>query len=77
MTQYACPRCGAADLVAGSIQSTGAVRFRPAESKFMTLHTADVNVKAHMCISCGALTLLGDTDKLRVLKGVPARQVST
>lgn len=76
MTQYACPRCGAVDLVSGSIQSTGAVRFRPTEIKFLTLHTADISVKAHMCVSCGALTLLGDTEKLRLVRNAPASQTN-
>jgi ribosomal protein S27AE len=77
MTQYACPRCGAVDLVTGSIQSTGAVRFRPAGIKFMTLHTADVSVRAHMCVTCGALTLLGDTEKLRLVRSAPVQGSST
>ncbi|HVP11766.1 MAG TPA: hypothetical protein VMV94_11335 [Phycisphaerae bacterium] len=74
MTQYACPRCGAIDLVAGMMQSTGAVRFRPSEIKFMTLHTADIAVKAHMCISCGAITLLGDIEKLKLICAAPRRE---
>ena len=75
MTQYACPRCGAADLVPGMLQSTGTVRFRPSEIKFMTLHTADIAVKAHMCTSCGAITILGDTEKLKLIRSAPDHKV--
>jgi ribosomal protein S27AE len=71
MTQYACPRCGVAELVPGILQSTGTVRFRPSEIKFMTLHTADVALKAHMCVSCGAITLLGDAEKLKLIRSTP------
>jgi len=77
MTQYACPRCGAVDLVSGSIQSTGAVRFRPVDAKFMTLHTADIGLKAHMCATCGALTILGDTEKLRSIRPIPSQGANT
>lgn len=76
MTQYACPRCGAAELVAGSMQSTGSVRFRPNEIKFLTFHTADIAVGAHMCASCGAITLLGDAEKLRLVSSAPHNEAA-
>ena len=56
------------------MQSTGAVRFRPNEIKFMTFHTADISVEAHMCVGCGAITLLGDVEKLRLVRSTPARE---
>lgn len=68
MIQYACPRCGAEDLVTGVIQATGSVRFRPSEAKFMTLHTADVPVQALMCVTCGGVVLLGDAKKLKAIR---------
>jgi hypothetical protein len=74
MMQYACPRCGATELVSGMMQSTGAVRFRPSEIKFMTFHTADIMVQAHMCAACGAITLLGDVEKLKLVRSTPARE---
>jgi hypothetical protein len=77
MTQYACPRCGAAEPVPGVIQSTGAVRFRPSEIKFMTFHTADIAVKAHMCASCGAIILLGDVEKLKLVRSLPEREADS
>ena len=74
MTQFACPRCGAEDLVPGRMHSTGAVHFRPAESKFLTFHTADIRLDVHMCASCGGVTLLGDAEKLRLLRGAPSTE---
>lgn len=74
MTQFACPRCGETDLILGSMQSTGAVHFRPTETKFMTFHTADVPIRAHMCIGCGAVVLLGDAEKLRLISSTHAQQ---
>ena len=68
MIQYACPRCGADDLVKGVIQATGSVRFRPDDAKFMTLHTADVPVQALMCAGCGGVVLLGDYQKLKAVR---------
>jgi hypothetical protein len=52
------------------MQSTGAIHFRPCESKFLTFHTADIAVRAHMCCSCGSVTLLGDAEKLRLVKNL-------
>jgi hypothetical protein len=77
MTQFACPRCEAGDLALGTIQSTGTVSFRLQQTKFMTFHTADVNVQAYMCASCGAITLLGDVEKLRLIKNKPAQKCAT
>lgn len=74
MTQYACPRCGDVEMVPGTMQSTGAVRFRPAEIKFMTFHTADIMIEAHMCAGCGAITLLGDVQKLKLVRAMPAHE---
>ncbi|MFH1417922.1 MAG: hypothetical protein ABII12_06510 [Planctomycetota bacterium] len=71
MTQFACPRCGAEDLVPGRMHSTGAVHFRPADSKFLTFHTADIRLDVHMCTACGGVTLLGDAEKLRLIRGTP------
>ncbi len=68
MKQFACPRCGGEDLVPGHMHSTGAVHFRPSDSKFMTLHTADISIEVHMCASCGCVTLLGDAEKLKHIR---------
>jgi len=74
MTQFACPRCGAEDLAPGQLHSTGTVLFRPAESKFMTFHTADIKIEVHMCTSCGAVTLLGDAEKLKLIRSTPSTE---
>ena len=74
MSQNMCPSCGKPSLVTGALQSTGAVRFRPLETKFLTFRTADVAVHASMCSSCGALVLTGDVHKLDLLKNRPGRQ---
>ncbi len=68
MIQYACPRCGADDLVSGVIQSTGSVHFRPSDAKFMTFRTADIPIQAVMCAGCGSLVLLGDAKKLKAVR---------
>ncbi len=67
MKQNSCSQCGGTHLVTGMMQSTGAIRFRPLEAKFLTFHTADVTVRANMCASCGWICLVGDTDKLQLV----------
>ncbi len=74
MSQDACPSCGKPSLVRGALQSTGSVRFRPFQAKFLTFRTADIVVHAHMCSSCGSVMLLGDAQKLDQLKSTVPRQ---
>ncbi len=62
-----CSGCGSSSLVFGTMQSTGAVRFRPVDAKFLVFRTADITVRAGMCPDCGQVTLFGDQEKLRAL----------
>ncbi len=74
MSLDSCPSCGEPSLVSGTLQSTGAVHFRPLETKFLTFRTADVNVRASMCSACGCVALCGDVEKLRRLQNTPSGQ---
>ncbi len=76
MSQDACPSCGKPALVRGALQSTGSVRFRPFQAKFLTFRTADIAIQAHMCASCGCVVLLGDAHKLEQLKSSAPGQES-
>jgi hypothetical protein len=72
-----CSVCESADLVFGTCQSTGALRFRPFGVPFLTFRTADIGVKAGMCPRCGALTLIGDLEKLRQIQQHAAATASS
>jgi len=62
-----CLRCGGTNLKPGSIQSTGRVSFRPKNAKFITARTGDIPVNANICVDCGYVELLADTDKAKSL----------
>ena len=62
-----CHRCGGDDLQQGVLNSTGRVGFRPSHARFMVLRTADVEVKAELCMRCGAVRLTGDVEKMKAL----------
>ena len=62
-----CLRCGGANLEPGWVQSTGKIYFRPDNTKFMTLRTADVEVNGNFCLDCGTVELVGDAEKCRRL----------
>lgn len=64
-----CFRCGSVRLEPGAIQSTGRIYFRPANSSFWTLRTADVPVEANICLECGTVELVGDVKKAESLIG--------
>ncbi len=63
-----CPSCSGKDLTRGSLQSTGAVHFRPQGAKFFSFYTAEVKIQAQMCGVCGVITMIGDTRRLRALQ---------
>lgn len=73
----ACARCGSQMTSAGALYSAVRLSFRPQDSRFMTLETGDVMTKAMMCRDCGAIEIIGDTNKLRRLTGAPAANPST
>jgi predicted nucleic-acid-binding Zn-ribbon protein len=68
-TDKKCLRCGGTQLQPGRIQSTGRVWFKPANTKFFTLNTSDVEVRADICLDCGTIELVGDTHKAQSLTG--------
>ena len=76
-SQHFCPCCRTAELVQGTLQSTGTTHFRPFGVPFLTLRTADISVRGGMCSKCGVITLLGDLEKLRLILETPTAQEAT
>lgn len=64
MSAMNCASCGSGNLILGTMQSTGALRFRPVNAKFVTLRTADISLDAKMCPQCGHIAVFGDVEKL-------------
>ncbi|MBA7682330.1 hypothetical protein ES703_90680 [subsurface metagenome] len=64
-----CLSCGGTNLKPGSIQSSGKVAFRAKDTKFLTTKTGDITVSANICVDCGHIELIGDTDKASSLIG--------
>jgi len=64
-----CLRCGGTSLEPGALQSTGQVYFRAENTKFFTLRTSEVLVKANVCIDCGTIDLVGNVRKGQTLVG--------
>lgn len=62
-----CPSCQSENLEPGEIQSTGKIYFKPANTKFLTLKTSNVQVKANICLDCGNIMLIGDIEKTKDL----------
>ena len=68
-----CPSCGNDQLIQGGLHSPMRTSFRPQNAKFLTFDTGDVMLKAVMCSECGAISLIGDTRKLkRLVSGTPS-----
>lgn len=63
-----CAACGHAELVAGQVQSTGLVYFKPARTRFWTLKDSMVRLQAKACPACGFIQLHADTEKLNQLR---------
>ena len=64
---YVCPRCGCTVAEPGSVHSTGRMYFRPANAKFLTLKTGDIELKANACTGCGHVDFVASVDKLDAL----------
>jgi hypothetical protein len=62
-----CLQCGSSSLEPGRVQSTGRLYFRPANPRIMTVRTADIPVRASMCLDCGAIDFRGEVNKARSL----------
>ncbi len=59
-----CVACGHSRLVRGRVQSTGNVYFKPAHTRFLTLHQSLVRVEARVCPRCGYVQMFTDTEQL-------------
>ena len=62
-----CSSCNSTNLIDGKCQSTGLLYFVPEKSKFWTLKTSTVPMKAKMCADCGNVIISGDVDHLHDL----------
>jgi predicted nucleic-acid-binding Zn-ribbon protein len=62
-----CASCGGTNIEQGHLHTTGKVHFRPSHSKFLTLHTADVEVRVDVCTDCGHVNMIADTKKLATI----------
>ena len=62
-----CPSCNGTNLEPGNIQSTGKIYFRPKNTKFLTLKTADIEIEGNICTDCGYIMLVGDKNKAKSL----------
>ncbi len=62
-----CPICNSTNLAPGVIRSTGQLHFRPEHAKFLKLKTANTEVKAHLCLDCGHISLTSDAEKVKAL----------
>jgi ferredoxin-like protein FixX len=49
------------------MHSTGKLSFRPDDAKFLKLKTANVDVDACLCLDCGSVRLMADTEKVKEL----------
>ena len=67
MNERKCSRCGDSRVESGFLEATGRTSFKPEHTKFLTLHTSDVSVRAYLCLGCGAIDLVGDVEKARAL----------
>lgn len=65
-----CNCCGADKLIAGQVQSTGAIYFRPTDVPFLTLTSPNIRVNANMCLGCGAIQLVGEVEQARRVLGM-------
>ena len=59
-----CAACGHGVLLAGRLQGTGLLYFKPDKTKFWTFEESLVPTRAHVCAACGYLQLHADTAKL-------------
>ena len=64
-----CSACQSEQLEPGAIQSTGKIYFRPENAKFFSFKTANIEIKANLCLACGHVELTADTQKASALLG--------
>ena len=62
-----CVCCGHGELIAGKLQSTGLIYFKPDKTKFLTMQTSTISTNAWVCSACGFVQLHADPEKLQNL----------
>ncbi len=65
--EYACVSCSGTNLAPGTLHATGRMNFRPDDTKFLKFMTGNVDVKAYLCLDCGAVFLRADAEKVKAL----------
>jgi predicted nucleic-acid-binding Zn-ribbon protein len=66
-----CLRCGGTNLQPSELQSTGKIYSRPKDAKLVTVLTTGVPVSALICLNCGHLELIVDTERVRAITKNP------
>lgn len=66
-----CLRCGGANLQPSDLQSTGKIYSRPKDAKLVTVLTTGVPVSALICLNCGHVELVVDTERVRSITKNP------
>ncbi|MGB0715984.1 MAG: hypothetical protein ACPGXK_08900 [Phycisphaerae bacterium] len=67
MVERSCPSCKSTELQPGTVQSTGAIYFRPKNTRFMSFSTNDIRLHGNICTKCGYVMLVGDPVKAEKL----------
>ncbi|MHC4464056.1 MAG: hypothetical protein ACYS6W_15440 [Planctomycetota bacterium] len=60
-----CLRCGSTNLQPSDVQSTGKIYSRPKDAKLVTMLTTGVPVDSLICLDCGHVELIVDTEKAK------------
>lgn len=68
MSDRKCSRCGDTRVESGVLEATGRASFKLDKAKFLTWHTSNIEVKAFLCLGCGAVEMEGDVKKALALK---------
>ncbi len=66
-----CLRCGGTNLQPSDLQSTGKIYSRPKDAKLVTVLTTGVPVSALICLNCGHVELVVDTERVRSITKNP------
>ncbi len=66
-----CLRCGGTNLQPSELQSTGKIYSRPKDAKLVTVLTTGVPVSALICLNCGHVELVVDTERVRSITKNP------
>jgi len=66
-----CLRCGGTNLQPGELQSTGKVYSRPKDAKLVTVLTTGAPISSIVCLDCGHVELVVDTEKAKSITKNP------